>query len=82
MHVIHGGKKRASHPLKLELHLVVSHLRGWELNLDPLEEQLVPLTTKLSLWHLILFVDPSAYFIYMLILFCFILFETRPHPVD
>jgi len=36
MHVSHGGKKRESDPLKLELHMVWVTLWGWELNLDPL----------------------------------------------
>jgi hypothetical protein len=44
----HGGQKRASDPLKLELQIIVSG-RCWETNLGPLEEQQVFLTTELFL---------------------------------
>jgi hypothetical protein len=45
-----GGQKRASDPLQLELKVVVSHRHGCcELNLGPLQEQHVLLTTESSL---------------------------------
>lgn len=43
-----GGQKRLSHPLELELWMVYyPPYRYWKLNLDPLQEQHVLLTTKL-----------------------------------
>ena len=40
----HGGQKRVLDPIELELQTVVS---WWDSNPDPLEEQLVLLTTEI-----------------------------------
>lgn len=48
----HGGWKRSSDPLKLELQVVVSHLMGAEFQNLVLEEEQVLITTELSLQSL------------------------------
>lgn len=51
MHAVpHRGQKRALGPLGLELQMLVElTCRCWDLNLGPLEEQLVLLTVEPSL---------------------------------
>lgn len=48
----HGGWKRSSDPLKLELQVVVSHLMGAEFQNLVLEEEQILITTELSLQSL------------------------------
>lgn len=44
----HGGQKRESDPLELEMRIVVNHHVGgcWELNSDPLQQQQVLFTAR------------------------------------
>jgi hypothetical protein len=44
----HEGQKRASDPLELDLHAVLSHHRCWDLNLGALEGHQVLLIPKPS----------------------------------